>query len=76
MEYHAHINDTGEAVAFNANADGEVRTLHWFINNQYLGNSKPDEPFSWHPQPGQYHVRVVDDHGRSDTTTMQVLLTQ
>jgi penicillin-binding protein 1C len=76
VEYHAHINDTGEAVAFNANADGEVRTLHWFINNQYLGTSKPDEPFSWHPQPGQYHVRVVDDHGRSDTTIMQVVLAQ
>ena len=76
VEYHAHINDTGEAVSFNANADGEVRTLHWFINNQYLGNSKPDESFSWHPRPGQYHVRVVDDHGRFATTIMQVVLTQ
>ncbi len=76
VEYHAHINDTSEAVVFNANADGEVHTLYWFINNQYLGNSKPNEPFSWHPQPGQYHVRAVDDHGRSDTTTMQVVLTQ
>jgi hypothetical protein len=29
-----------------------------------------------HPQSGQYHVRVVDDHGRFDTTIMQVLLAQ
>ena len=76
VEYHASIKDTDEAVLFNANADGEVRTLHWFLNNQYLGNSRPGEPFSWHPQPGRFHVRVVDDYGRFDSTIMQVVLTQ
>ncbi len=76
VEYQAHANAPGDTVPFNASADGEVHTLHWFINNQYLGNSRPDEPFSWHPRPGRYYVRVVDDHGRFDTTTMQVVLTK
>ena len=76
IEYHAHINDANEAVSFSANADGEVHTLHWFINNQYLGSSSPNESFSWHPQPGQYQVRVVDDQGRSDAANMQVVLVQ
>ena len=74
VEYHAHINGANDTVPFIANTDGAVQTLHWFLNNKYLGTSKPAEPFSWHPEPGQYHVRVVDDQGRSSTANIQVVL--
>jgi penicillin-binding protein 1C len=73
IEYHAHINNAADIVPFIANADGESQTLHWFLNNQYLGASKPNEPFSWHSDPGQYRVRVVDDQGHSNTVNMQVV---
>ncbi|MBF0474740.1 MAG: penicillin-binding protein 1C [Deltaproteobacteria bacterium] len=76
VEYHAHIRETAEAVPFNASADGEVRVLHWFLNNQYLGTTRPDEPLLWHPQPGRFRVRVVDDRGHSDSTQLRVLLAQ
>jgi len=73
IEYHAHVNDTNDTVPFIANADGDAQTMHWFLNNKYLGASKPAEPFSWHPEPGQYYVRVVDDRGRSNTTNLLVV---
>ncbi len=74
VEYHARVNDVSDTVPFIANADGAAQTLHWFLNNKYLGTSKPAEPFSWHPEPGHYHVRVVDDQGRSNATNIQVIV--
>ncbi len=76
VEYRVRMNDTSETVPLAASADGEVRSLHWFANNQYLGSSKSGETFSWRPKPGQYLLRVVDDRGRSDMTRLQVVLTQ
>jgi membrane carboxypeptidase/penicillin-binding protein PbpC len=34
---------------FAANADGEVRTLHWFVDNAYVGTSPPDGTVAWAP---------------------------
>lgn len=77
VEYHARLQDTGaEAVPLNAISDGNVQTLHWFINDRYFGKSQPGEALQWHPQPGRYSVRVVDDQGRSANTNMLVSLVQ
>jgi penicillin-binding protein 1C len=76
VEYRVRMEDGNEAVPLSAKADGEVRSLHWFANNQYLGSSKSGETMSWRARPGQYLLRVVDDQGRSDMTRLQVVLTQ
>ena len=73
VSYHVHkAADGAEAINLNASADGEVKILHWFINNQYYGRSQPGESLLWHPQPGRYQVRVVDDAGRSDAANLIV----
>ncbi len=74
VEYHVRLHADDESLPFNASADGEVHTLHWFLNNRYLGTSAPDQPLLWRPEPGEYRVRVVDDHGRFDTTQLVVSL--
>ena len=76
VDYHVHLQAGDDAVPFNASADGEVHTLHWFLDNQYLGASSPGEALLWRPQPGRYSVKVVDDRGRSDTTHLNVSLIQ
>jgi len=76
IEYHARIDDTSEAVTFNASADGDVQKLSWFIDNTYLGSSAPGNSLFWQPQPGQHEVRVIDDHGRTTLTNMKVSLLQ
>lgn len=53
-------------IPLTAVADGDVVTLHWFINETYLGKTHPDEPLIWRAKAGKFVVRVVDDHGRSD----------
>lgn len=64
-----------DAVPLSANADSEVRRLHWFIDNAYVGSSAPSTPFPWKPtRGGTYLVRAIDDRGRVDTRELRVEL--
>jgi penicillin-binding protein 1C len=76
VEYHARIDDTAEAVTFSASADGDAQALSWFVDNVYLGRSAPGGALFWKPLPGAHQVRVVDDHGRSTGTMMNVSIVQ
>lgn len=67
----------GNAVALTATSDADVHALYWFIDNAYIGRSAPMRSFAWRPvKAGTYQVRVVDDHGRSDSRTLRVGLVQ
>lgn len=59
-------------VPFTAVVDADVRYLHWFINERYLGKTTRDKAFLWPAKPGNYVVRIVDDYGRSDARNLQV----
>jgi len=61
-------------IALAAAVDADVRELHWFIGERYLGRSGPDRPLWWQPaRAGEYVVRAVDDAGRADSRTVRVL---
>ncbi|WP_243043017.1 penicillin-binding protein 1C [Dyella sedimenti] len=62
-------------IAFTANADASVRELYWFVGDAYVGSTAPGESLFWQPaSAGNYEVRVVDDHGRSDLRPLGVSL--
>lgn len=64
-------------IAFNATADASVHALYWFVNDAFVGHSAPGEALFWQPATaGNYTVRVVDDHGRSDQRPLAVALVQ
>ena len=68
---------SGNTLTFAATDDADVHALYWFVDDAYVGRSKPGEPLGWEPpQAGSYMVRVVDDHGRSDSRTLQVSLVE
>jgi penicillin-binding protein 1C len=49
--------------------------LYWFVDDAYIGSNMPGESLFWQPPgAGQYNVRVVDDHGRSDQRPLGVSL--
>jgi penicillin-binding protein 1C len=65
----------GETVVpFTAVVDGDVRVLHWFLDETYLGQTARDQPFLWQAKSGHFTVRVVDDAGRADAREMVVKL--
>jgi penicillin-binding protein 1C len=63
-----------ERVPLMANADGEARTLFWFVNDSFVGAAAPGASLGWTPRgPGAYTVRVVDEHGRADARELRVV---
>ncbi len=60
-------------IPFYAIVDGDVKQVYWFLNNSYLGRSRPREPLYWHAIPGKYSVRVVDDKGQVVKSSLQVI---
>ena len=66
---------TRQPIAFSAVADADTRILYWFVNESYVGRSAPGEALYWQaPNAGDYRVRVVDDHGRSDERPLALTL--
>jgi penicillin-binding protein 1C len=64
-----------EPVPLAANADSEVRRLHWFVDESYVGTSAPGIALAWNPRgSGHYIVRTVDDRGRADSRPLDVAL--
>ena len=66
-----------ERVSFNATVDASVHALYWFVDDGYVGSVKPGEPLFWKPAlAGEYTLRVVDDHGHSDSRPLRVALVE
>ncbi|MDH5778135.1 MAG: penicillin-binding protein 1C, partial [Gammaproteobacteria bacterium] len=61
-----------QTIAFSAVTDADVQTLYWFINESFLGIADAKVPYYWQSYPGNYKVRVIDDHGRSDFIALTV----
>jgi penicillin-binding protein 1C len=62
-----------ETIPLAATTDGEVRTVHWFVDDSYVGTGHPDATVSWTPSSsGEFTVRAVDDQGRSDSRLLRV----
>jgi len=71
-----HREDQRE-IGLQANADADVRSLYWFADDQYLGESAVGKALAWTPaRAGVYGLRVVDDHGRVAERELEVLLEQ
>lgn len=66
-----------ETVPLAATADAEVRKIHWFVGDAYIGTSEPDLAVPWLPaRSGTFTVRAVDDRGRADSRVLRVAVVQ
>jgi penicillin-binding protein 1C len=62
-----------ESIPLAATTDGGVRTLHWFVDDAYVGTTRPDTAVSWTPgRSGAFVVRAIDDQGRADSRELRV----
>jgi penicillin-binding protein 1C len=59
-------------IQLKARATPGVRQLYWFSGESFLGTSAPTEPLPWKPIPGDYKLRVLDDHGRASEAKVRV----
>ncbi len=65
---------SNDKIPLSAVTDAGIARLYWFINETFVAETKPDQPFLWRAKPGKFVVRVVDDHGLSDARDINVLM--
>ena len=55
----------GKLILVTAITEADTRKIHWFVDEDYVGESSSGETFFWKPKQGRFVVRAVDDHGRA-----------
>ncbi|MGH8047727.1 MAG: penicillin-binding protein 1C [Chthoniobacterales bacterium] len=63
----------GSRVPLAAQADADVRKVHWFADSEYLGSAAPGQPLAWSARPGKWRILALDDQGRSAERVVTVL---
>ncbi|MCC6138201.1 MAG: penicillin-binding protein 1C, partial [Bdellovibrionaceae bacterium] len=63
-----HLN----SISLAAVVDGDSKSMHWYLDNQFLKQIKSSEKFTIVPPEGEHIITVVDDHGRTDSRTIKV----
>ncbi len=69
-------NLTTERIPLAAVTDADTRSVRWFANEEFLGESQSGKTFFWAPRPGRYVIRAVDDLGRASAREVRAQLVE
>lgn len=73
LVYHAPARGGEQStVLFSAVADGDARSLYWFVDDRFVARVAAGEDYLWAPRAGRFTVRVADDLGRGDAVSITV----
>ncbi len=70
--YQLDASPADSAIQLQARAAPGVCRLYWFDGEAFLGFCAPADSLAWLAPPGDHHLHLLDDHGRSSTTTIRV----
>lgn len=72
LVYSMRITQPSMSIPLTVVGDADVRTFYWFVNQNFIGKTPRDFAITWEAKPGDFVVRVVDDHGRTDAVKIRV----
>lgn len=74
FEYYIDRIDSTKIMLY-AEAAADVKELHWYLNDQYIGKAKAGEKLFVMPPPGKVKISCSDDKGRNSNiyTTIKLL---
>ncbi len=70
--YQAGPSSGSWEIPLKARAASGVRKLYWFSGESFLGACASEVSLPWKPSAGNYTLRVLDDHGRSNEVIVKV----
>lgn len=70
-EYFVDKNNR-DSIILQADADYGVENLFWFIDNQLIAKTKPNEKYQWKAECGKYTLTVVDSNGMGNSRALVV----
>ena len=65
-------NFENEEIPFKADTDSDAKTVFWFLDNKYIGQSKSGTVLTAKTEAGNFTVKAVDDLGRASTAKLKV----
>lgn len=65
-----------ETIPLKAVFDADVKQSYWFVDDHFVGVSKPQDVLLWSARPGDFKVKVVDDKGLVDEVLLSVQMVQ
>ena len=63
-----------EKIPLTATVDSNSSELFWFIGNEFVGSTTPNDSLMWPAQIGNFDVTVIDDLGRSSQVAIRTNL--
>lgn len=75
QSYALRPGTSDHSLPLTAETDADVTKLYWFAGRRFLGATSPRQPLIWQSEPGEYQITALDDHGRSASRRLTVLLT-
>lgn len=66
------IRGENQQCALSCAAENGVNVVYWYVNDVYVGMTKPTEPLFFSPTEGRIKVSCVDDCGRSRDIYVQI----
>jgi len=66
------VDHEKDRIPLEAISDADVNRLYWFVDGELLGQTPPRTTLFWRASPGQFTIRVVDDHGRTASRAIRV----
>ena len=55
-----------------ATVDADVNEVYWFVDEQFIGRSDPQETQYWSLRPGTFQIGIIDDKGRSSSKSVKI----
>lgn len=74
MYYLKSGSSQAELITFKAASDADSQILFWFVDNEFVGQSRSEKPLFWAARTGDFRVKVVDENGRSSSRSLGVRL--
>ena len=73
MKYILEEN-SGQQLMLSCNADNEVKTVYWYVNNKFYKKASAHDHVFFSPTAGEAKISCTDDKGRNTNVTIAVAL--
>ena len=63
----------GNELPFAASVSSDAEKVFWFVDNRFVGETPAGAAFFWRAEPGTHYLQVIDNLGRTNSLTFEVI---
>ena len=67
------LNGTSSRAVFYAAHRSQTASVYWYLDNQFLGNTREFHTMEIIAKPGQHQITIVDEHGERVSRDFEIV---